>query len=147
MSTNPNLIVDPAATSATEFRATDALNGLHYIHGKLIGSELSFAVVARTPGANRGVSGREFFAAMVEHFGEKNIQVIRGQWSSGIDMDANIDRFNALVSAGYDEIDAAKLTWTGQRAMAYQFTNVRIDLKNPASSSGNYFEVVVTFRR
>ena len=95
---NPNLIVDQSATNATGFKATDALNGLHYIHGKLIGGVLSFAVLARTPGAKRGVCGREFFAAMVEHLGEANIHAVRAHWSAGFDMDTNIDQFNGFCS-------------------------------------------------
>mgnify|MGYP007080242639 CR=1 FL=1 len=85
---------------------------------------------------------------MMKHFGEANVNVIQAHWFAGIGMDSNIDRFNANLVAGIEEAEAAKQTWTGERAMDYQFANATVHLRDPyAGPPGQYIEVVVYFTR
>lgn len=144
---NPNLVVDPA-TRADLYKATDATNPNYLIRGTLAGGVLEFTVVAKIPGQTGAVSGQDFFAAMMAHFTSGAVKSIEGHWISGIDLDTNIDRFNALTRQGLSDIDAAKRTWTGQRAKDYGFTNVRIYWKDPPGDHpGQYVEVKVSFTR
>jgi hypothetical protein len=107
---------------------------------------LEFTVVARTAGQSGAVSGADFFAAMMAHFGPNNVQTIVGHWVAGVDLDTNIDQFNALTLSGLSEIDAAKATWTGRRAMDFGFMKVAIKYTAPPQgASGQYTEVVALF--
>src|SRR5262245_34213590 len=145
---NANIVVDGSQTSASMYRATDQTNPGHFIRGTLTGGVLEFTVVARTVGQPSAVSGEDFFAAMMAHFGQHNVQTILGHWVSGIDLDTNIDQFNAMTLAGLSEIDAAKATWTGKRAMDYEFAKVAIRFSAPPKAApGQYIEVVALFSR
>jgi hypothetical protein len=145
---NPNIIVDPSQTSASMYRATDQSDPGHCIRGTLTGGVLEFTVVTRTAGQHGAVSGEDFFAAMIMHFGPTNVQTIMGHWISGIDLDTNIDQFNALTLAGMSDIDAAKATWTGRQAIAYGLVRVTIQYKvPPIHAPGQYTEVIALFTR
>jgi hypothetical protein len=146
---NPNISVDTAITNASTYRAIDSTNPNHFISGTLGGQGvLEFAVVARTQGQTSSVSGQDFFAAMMAHFGVSNVRTIRAHWSAGIDLDTNIDQFNDATQRGLQDNDAAKETWTGQRARDYGLTNTRVIFKNPQGDHpGQYVEVTVEFTR
>ena len=85
---------------------------------------------------------------MMAHFTPAAVSTIRGHWVAGLDLDTNLDQFNALVRQGVSILDAAKRTWTGRRAMEYSFVNATTDFTNPPSSpAGCYVEVQVSFTR
>lgn len=135
-------------SSAVDFRAEDGSDRRFFIHGKLTKGVLSFVVVACMPNGDRGViSGKMFFSAMMAHFGVTNIQAIQAIWIAGIDLDTNIDEFNRLTvpGRGVSEEEAARQTWTGQRAADFQFTNISIEFKDGVP--GAYLEVRVKFTR
>jgi hypothetical protein len=146
---NPNIVVDASVTSSSIYRATDCTNPNHSIRGTLGGQGvLEFTLVGRTPGQTSAVSGQDFVAAMMAHFGPANVKTIKGHWIAGIDLGTNIDQFNALTRQGLSDIDAAKNVWTGQRAKDYGFLNVKIDFKDPPRNApGQYVEVIASFTR
>jgi hypothetical protein len=110
-SSNPNLSV--VRHSVSDFRAENRTDFRFFIHGRIVGGLLSFVVVARLTTGERGtVSGKDFFAAMMAHFGAANVNTVKGNWIKGIDLDTNIDEFNRLTAAGVPDEDAAKQTWT-----------------------------------
>jgi hypothetical protein len=146
---NPNILVDTAVTSASVYKAIDSTNPNHFITGTLAGQGvLEFTVVARTVGQSSGVSGQDFFAALMAHFGAANVNTIQARWSAGIDLDTNINQFNDATRRGLKDNDAAKYTWTGQRAKDYGFTNAKVIFKNPPGDHpGQYVEVAAEFTR
>ncbi len=147
MSANPSIIPDPANTPA-HYAATDCTNPQLGINGTLKGGVLKFDIVTVLPGNIRGaVSGKEFFAAMMDYFGVGNITTIRGVWISGADLDTNIDDFNKFVLSGSSDTDAAKKTWTGMRANDYGFVNASIDFKDPPKGPPPYIEVHARFTK
>lgn len=76
------------------------------------------------------------------------VSAIKAHWLAGINLDTNIDQVNAHTKAGFADIDAAKITWTGRRAEEYQFVNARIEFKNPSKNfPGHYIEVIAVFTR
>jgi hypothetical protein len=48
------------------------------------------------------------------------VTAVRGHWAFG----TNLEEFNALVSAGATDEEAAAGTWTGRRVAKYGFTKV-----------------------
>jgi hypothetical protein len=144
---NPNIVVAPS-TSPALYKATDRTNPDYFIKGTLAGGTLEFTVVAKISGQTGSVSGQDFFAAMMAHFTVAAVQTIRGIWVAGLDLDTNIEQFNTLTTQGMSDIDAAKGTWTGQRAKDYGFTNVKINWKDPPGDHpGQYTEVTVSLTR
>lgn len=145
---NPNLSIVQASPSV--FEAVDCTNNLFFIKGVIAGGLLRFTVVARLPSGQTGaVSGNEFFDAMMAHF-QSNLSTIEGQWIAGIDLDTNIRQFNYWTSpsGGYlSDQDAARRTWTGERAADYQFNKVTIIFKDPPNAPGNYIEVIAHFTK
>jgi hypothetical protein len=116
---NPNLLVVSAAASM--FRAEDASDPRFYIFGSLLSGVLRFEVVARLANGKRGtIFGKEFFAAMMNHFNAR-IVMIESDWSVASGLTANIDRFNRACAAGITVENAAALTWTGLRASEHGF--------------------------
>ena len=150
MSANPNnsnILVD-RSTSLGLYKATDRTNPNYFIKGTLAGGVLEFTVVAKISGQTGSVAGKDFFAAMMAHFSPAAVRTIKGIWVAGLDLDTNIDQFNALTKQGMSDIDAAKGTWTGQQANDYGFTNVKIDWKDPPGDyPGQYTEVTVSLTR
>jgi hypothetical protein len=146
---NPNITVDTSVTSSGSYRAIDCTNPNHSIRGVLSGQGvLEFTVIAKSQGQTSGVSGQDFFAAMMTHFGLANVKTIKGHWIAGLDLDTNINQFNALTGQGLSDEDAAIAVWTGQRAKDYGFINVKIDFKDPPGNyPGQYVEVIASFTR
>jgi hypothetical protein len=88
------------------------------------------------------VRASEVFEALIKY------PQFKTDWIAGIDLDTNIDQFNALTNQGKSDNDAAKGTWTGQRAADFQFTNVKVTWKDPPGNHpGQYTEVTVLFTR
>jgi hypothetical protein len=144
---NPNILVDPA-TGPSLYKATDCTNPNYFIQGTFAGGVLEFTVVAKVRGQTGKVSGQDFFAATMVHFTPGAVKAIKGHWIAGIDLDTNIDQFNALTKQGLADIDAAKGVWTGQRAKDYGFAKATISFKDPPGDHpGQYLEVVAIFTR
>jgi hypothetical protein len=145
---NPNLNVVQATPSV--FEAVDCTNNQFCIKGTLARGLLKFTVVARLPSGQTGaVSGTEFFDAMMAQF-QSNVTKIEGHWIAGVVLDTNIQQFNYWTGpsgGNLSDQDAAKKTWTGQRAADYQFDNVTIIFKDPPHAPGNYIEVIAHFTR
>jgi hypothetical protein len=146
--------VDPGRTGPDSFFASDATDARFFIEGSVraVGGErvLSFIVVARLPDGNRGrVCGREFFAAMMAHFGPAGVDVIEGQWeTTNPDWTTNLDAFNRVTgSTSEPEAVAAGRVPTGRYAAGAGYTNVTVVTANPPGARGRYTEVLVRFRR
>ncbi len=83
--------------------------------------------------------GKELFKRVINHF-ENDVSAINGKWEYG----DNLKRFNEL-SLNMSPEEAAKLTWTGERAQEYGFTKVKVvDLKG---EPGNFSKVFVQFTK
>jgi len=145
---NPSLSV--VQSSSSVFEAVDSTNNQFFIKGALAGGLLKFTVVARLPSGQTGaVAGKEFFDAMMANF-QPNVRKIEAHWIAGIDLDTNIRQFNKWTGpsgANLSDRDAAKKTWTGQRAAGYQFNNVTIVFKDPPNAPGAYMEVIAHFSK
>jgi hypothetical protein len=108
---------------------------------------LRFEAVAQLTTGQRGsVSGREFFTAMMAHFGAK-IRVIESNWQRASGLTTNIDQLNRATGAGLRVKDAAPLTWTGLRASEYGYDKVTVIEETPPGTQGNYDTVRVEFSR
>jgi hypothetical protein len=145
--TSPGAQLVILAATANRFRAEDRSDSRFYVEGRLTNGVLSCEIVARLQTGERGtVSGKQLLAALIAHFGVGNLSAIKGVWIGGIDLDTNIDQFNQLTGpGGLPEVEAAKRTWTGQRANEYGFANASIQML--VGSPGAYTDVVVLFTR
>ncbi len=124
MSANSNLNVVTATASA--FRAEDCSNPRFYIFATLVSGVLRFEVVAQLASGARGsVSGKEFFAAMMAHFGAR-VRIIEANWSRASGLTTTTDQLNRATAAGLSVEDAAPLTWTGRRASEYGYDKVTV---------------------
>ena len=145
---NPNLSIVQASPSL--FEAMDSTDNQFIIKGAIAAGLLRFTVVARLSNGQGGaVSGKEFFDAMMAHFQSKFV-TIEGRWIAGIDLDTNIQEFNYWTNPSGGNLadqDAAKKTWTGERAADHRFNNVTIIFKDPPNAPGSYIEVIVHFTR
>jgi hypothetical protein len=92
------------------------------------------------------VSGKEFFAAMMAHFGGK-VRIIEGNWSRASGLTTNIDQLNRATAAGLKVKDAAPLTWTGLRASEYGYDKVTVTEETPPGAQGSYDTIRVEFSR
>jgi hypothetical protein len=89
-----------------------------------------------------GCPGRWLFRAAWDHFVAEGVRIlgVRGDWTFG----DNLDEFNRLTANGATGLeDAARSTWTGQRAAEVGFTTVAI--LDTDGSPGNYVSVDVVF--
>lgn len=149
---NINIVPDTAVNSPTHYRATDYAASMYYIDAMIVViAGKRFAVETKKSGFLAGsVPGKDFFAAMIAHFGLANIDGVNAIWVTGIGLDTNIDDFNAAVSvcgdtpAGRNKA-ALDGTWTGSQAMAYGFTMADVYFRDPVSMP--YFEARVKFTR
>jgi hypothetical protein len=143
---NPNIQIQEA--NDFRFHAEDGIDARFYIRGRLVDGYLGFDVVAELPSGERGsVRGREFFDAMINHFGNA-VTAIEGEWSDQLPgMTSNLDVFNRLTASGVPPDDAARMTWTGKMSEKHGFTNVTSINTRPPKAAGNYREVLVRFER
>lgn len=108
--------------SATQYRAADAANPRLQANAYLREGELELGIRTVLEDGTRGsIRGGEQFAAIIEHFGAKNIKTIKGSWSYG----DNLAAFNKGVRSGLSPEAAAARTWTGQQAAGAGFGSVR----------------------
>jgi hypothetical protein len=143
MSANLNLNIIAATASA--FRAEDVGDPRFYIFATLASGVLRFEVVAQFATGERGsVSGKQFFAAMMSHFGAK-VRMIEGNWDRATGLTTNIHQLNRATAAGLSIADAAPLTWTGLRASEYGYDTVAVIQALPQGAKGNYDSVRVEF--
>jgi len=142
-SANPNLNVVTA--TASTFRAEDCSDPRFYLFAAVASGVLRFEVVAQLTTGERGsISGKEFFAAMMAHFGAR-VRIVEGNWSRASGLTANIDQLNSATAAGLRVEDAAPLTWTGLRASEYGYDKVTVIQALPQGAQGNYDSVRVHF--
>jgi hypothetical protein len=89
-----------------------------------------------------GCPGQWLFQVAWDHFVSEGVNIlgVRGEWSFG----DNLDEVNRLTANNAMKLDdAARLTWTGQRAKKKGFT--RITILDTDGSPGNYVSVDVVF--
>jgi hypothetical protein len=142
-SANPNLTI--TRSTATVFRAEDGTDQRFYIFATLLSGSLRFEVVAQLATGERGqVSGKQFFAAMMNHFGAK-VKIIEGNWSVASGLRTNIDQLNRATAAGLTVESAAAFTWTGLRASEYGYGTVTVLDALPHGAQGKYDAVRVQF--
>jgi hypothetical protein len=105
--------------TASTFEATDDVDPRFHILGTLGSGLLRFEAVARLPDGTKGhLRGREFFDAMMRHFGVR-VRTIEGNWNRWSGLTTNLDLFNLATAAGLTSEQAAILaTKTGQWADA-----------------------------
>jgi hypothetical protein len=145
----PNIVVVASQTSATTFRAEDCTDKRFFIFGTVGSGVLRFEVVRRlTTGEQSSITGREFFDAMMAHFGAR-VRVIEGNWSNtNPERISNLTRFNQATANPRIPLDAAALlsTRTGQWAddLGYS-TDTFITLDPDPSVRGNFTNVTVQF--
>ena len=151
---NPNVQVDPSQTGPRAFFAADATDPRFFIEASLRtqGTEtvLSFIVVSELIDGTRGqVRGSEFFAAMMDHFGDAAVDVIEGQWeTTNPAWTTNLTAFNKITAAAnVTEEAAATQVPTGIYATRRGYTNVTVVKALPPGARGNYTEVLVEFRK
>jgi len=132
--------------TASTFWAEDDADKRFYIVGTLGSGLLRFEVIARLADGTRGnVRGRDFFDAMMQHFGVK-VRIIEGTWTRAHGLTTNLDLFNQATAAGLGPEQAALVaTKTGQWADAHGFTKVVFQKLQPRNAPGHYDEVVVRF--
>lgn len=151
---NPYIRVDPGQSGPRAFYAFDAADPRFHIEAtvRVSGGEnvLGFIVVAELPDGTRGrVRGHEFFAAMMDHFGDDAVDVIEGQWEDlNPAWTTNLTVFNRIVGTSSVTLsDAAARTPTGVYATRRGFGQVSIERAEPKSARGYYAVVLVQFRR
>jgi hypothetical protein len=151
---NPDIVVDPRLTGPRSFFASDATDGRFHIEASLRfasgESVLSFIVVAELPDGTRGqVHGSEFFAAMMDHFGNDAVDVIEGQWeNTNAAWTTNLKAFNTITGTTSEpEEVAATQVPTGIYAIRRGYTKVTVVEARPPGARGNYTNVLVEFRK
>lgn len=151
---NPWLRIDPGQTGPRAFYAFDATDPRFHIEAALrvSGGEnvLGFIVVAELPDGTRGrVRGHEFFAAMMDNFGNDAVDVIEGQWEVANALwGTNLSAFNALTAASHvSERDAAAQVPTGKYATRRGFTKLTVVRALPVGARGRYTDVLVEYRK
>jgi hypothetical protein len=130
------------------FEAWDDADDRFFIFATLGSGVLRFDVIARLPdGTKGGTRGREFFDAMMAHFGAK-VRVIEARWNRVRPVSTNLDLFNRATAAGLPPEQAALVaTKTGQWADDCGFSQVKMVTLDPRYQIGNYDEVVVQFSK
>jgi hypothetical protein len=140
---NPDLLI--VSATASVFRAEDRTDKRFYLLATLGSGLLRFEVVARLPdGAHRAVKGKDFFRAMMDHFGAK-VRIIEGEWDASGGLTANIQQLNAATARGLSLDEAAALTWTGRMAAQFGFKNLTVIDAVPAAAQDTYRHVRVNF--
>jgi hypothetical protein len=140
---NPYLQVDHSQIGPRAFYAFDATDPRFHVEAALrvSGGEnvLGFIVVDELPDGTRGrVRGREFFAAMMDYFGDDAVDVIEGQWEAANPIwGTNLKAFNATTGTGnVSERDAAARVPTGKYATRRGFTKVTVVRALPVGARG-----------
>jgi hypothetical protein len=134
--------------TASTFWAEDDADRRFYVVGTLGSGLLRFQVIARLPDGTKGtVTGREFFDALMQHFGVK-VRIIEGSWIRASGLTTNLDLFNQATAAGLTPEQAAVVaTKTGRWADAYGFSNVHMVDLVPRHAVGHYDKVIAQFSK
>jgi len=134
------------ATTAI-FEARDDADDRFFIFGTLTGGVLWFDVVSRLPDGTKGrTRGREFFDALMKHFGVR-VRIIEGRWDRLGGLTTNLDLFNQATLVLPPEQAALVATKTGQWADDYGFSNVTVTRLEPLHAIGQYETVRVNFSK
>jgi hypothetical protein len=148
-SPHPDLVIIASQTSASTFRAEDRTDSRFYVYGTLSSGLLRFEVVRRVGADKSVITGREFFDAMMAHFGAK-VRIIEARWNnSDPNKTSNLDRFNKARASGKltEEQAALVATRTGQWADDLGFSNVSIVDVDPPDPPGQHTSVVIQFSK
>jgi hypothetical protein len=130
------------------FRAEDYQDPAFYIDGALCGGTLTFTVVADFLGRRGQFTGRQFFDAMMNHFGTRRVKIIAAHWSDARpEFRTNLDIFNQETRNGATKVEAAFATKTGQWASDYNFKAINSLDTTPDELPGGYEQVLVEFVR
>lgn len=149
MPPHPDLAVDASQTNATSFRAEDRNDSRFYVHGWSRSGVLKFEVVRRIGADKSAITGREFFDAMMAHFGAK-VRVIEAHWTDADpSKTSNLDRFDQAMASGKLTPEQAALivTRTGQWADDLGYSTVTVVSVKPAKPLGRHSTVVVQFSK
>ena len=138
-------IVEDSNNNSTNYYAHDCTDSELYIDGKLRGGVLGFVIKA---GQKFGgtVSGKEFFNAMMNHFGKGNVSIIEGDWSDDEELGDNLVTYNKERKAGVAPEVAASRTWTGQRATDWGYTKIEVIRELPEEPAGEHTLVLAYFK-
>src|SRR5262249_25557071 len=123
---HPDLVVDVSRSSSSTFRAEDRNDARFSIFGSLTSGVLRFEVIRRIGADVSAITGREFFDAMMAHFGAR-VRIIEARWNrADPNKTSNLDRFNQAMASGKltEEQAALIVTRTGQWADDLGFSNV-----------------------
>lgn len=137
--------MDILKSSSSVFRAQDSTDSDFYIEGRLDEGSLSFEVVAQRGNKRGQYSGRDFFDAMMSHFGDQ-VKRILAVWSDANPaFGTNLMIFNDETSSGSAKGDAAFKTKTGQWVQDFGFTEIDSLDTIPDEFPGGYEQVYVEF--
>ncbi len=130
----------------THFRAEDSAEPAFFIEGSVSSGTLTFTVVAVVGGHKGQWTGRQFFDALMAHFGSRRVKVISAIWSDARpELRTNFDIFNAETRRGASKEDAAFATKSGQWSSGYKNTMIESLETTPEGVPGGYEQVLVDF--
>jgi hypothetical protein len=144
---HPDLVIDASRTSTSVFRAEDRNDSRFFILATLAAGVLRFDVIRKIGSDKSSITGREFFDAMMGHFGAK-VRVIEARWNNtDPNMTSNLDRFNQAMASGKLTPERASLiaTRTGQWADDLGFSKVTVVSIVPRIPPGQHTSVVIQF--
>ena len=85
--------------------------------------EIRTMLVDWAHGQRSAIKGSEAYKDMMEHFSDKDVRVIRGNWSQS---DNSIAYINNVRNSGMDPEQAALNTWSGKQAAAHGYGHARV---------------------
>jgi hypothetical protein len=140
------MVLRTGAKDKDRFRAEDCDNPDFFIDGILTTGTVSFTVVAEVNGRSGKFSGRDFFYAMLAHFGTRRVKIISAHWSDArSELKTNLDIFNTETKEGATKADAAFATHTGRWSKAKGFAVIVNLDTTPDDLPGGYEQVLVDF--
>ena len=125
------------------YAVVDSTNpSFHAVASLEDGDELVIALRTRRPDGTRSavLRGREQFENILQHF-DGQFSGIRGSWTYG----DNLAEVNRLTADGLSIEEAARRSWTGQRAADAGYT--RVVVRELEGGPGAYSEIQVFFTR
>lgn len=142
------MIQTTAQEDAHRFRAEEYGSPEFFIDGILVQGTVSFTVVAEVRGRRGTFTGRQFFTAMLDHFGVRRVKVIAACWSDARpERTTNLDLFNRETHRGATPEDAAFATHTGRWAGEKGFTVLASIDTTPDDFPGGYEQVLAEFKK
>jgi RHS repeat-associated protein len=107
-------------TSENSITISHAESGSGIIGNLSPEGDLTFAI-GNNPALGSPLRGKQMFADVMDYFGDR-VKSITGNWRYG----DNLKAFNDAVANGESFGNAARTTWTAQRAAEYGFTRVKV---------------------